>query len=249
VSELVFLGTGNFLAPPGRYWNAFVLDGNVLVEPSPTVLPNLRRCGFAVEAVDVVVLSHFHADHCFGWPFLLEAQAEIGGGRTVWVVGPPGVEEWLAGINRAGAVDGITELARARLDLRFVEASPSRAGEWQEAGSLRFRAVEVDHVPYLRCFGYLFEREEGGRVVAYSGDVRPCDGLSELARSSDVLVLECNGRHGGPVSHMHEDSVLELAAAHPGVHIIVTHLGEQVDVGKLAEAGVTVPSDFERLTV
>ena len=30
-----FLGTGNFLAP-GRYWNSFVLDGRVLVEPAPT---------------------------------------------------------------------------------------------------------------------------------------------------------------------------------------------------------------------
>jgi ribonuclease Z len=244
VTELVFLGTGNFLAPPGRHWNSFVLDGNVLVEPSPTALPNLRKCGFAVEGVDVVVLSHFHADHCFGWPFLLEAAAETGGGRTLHVVGPPGVEEWLVGLNRAGAVDGVTDMARERLDLRFVEVT----GGWQEAGPLRFRAVEVEHVPYLRCFGYLFERE-GGRPVGYSGDVKPCAGLSELARESDVLVLECNGRHGGPVSHMHEGTVLELAAEHPDLLVIVTHLGEQVDVGKLVGAGVTVPSDFERLTV
>ena len=248
MSELVFLGTGNFLAPQGRYWNSFVMDGHVLVEPSPTALPNLRRCGFAVDAIDVVVLSHFHADHCFGWPFLLEAAAEFGGGRMLSVVGPPGVEEWLAGLNRAGAVDSVTEMARQRLDLRFSEVSEIGAGEWQEAGSLRFRAVEVDHVPYLRCFGYLFDRGEG-RVVAYSGDVKPCAGLSELARSSEVLVLECNGRHDGPVAHMHEDNVLELSAENPELRIIVTHLGEQVVVEKLKEAGVTVPADFERLTV
>lgn len=248
MNELVFLGTGNFMAPPGRYWNSFVLDGHVLVEPSPTALPNLRRSGFAVEAIDVVVLSHFHADHCFGWPFLLEAAAEIGGGRTLWVVGPPGVEEWLVGLNRAGAVASVTERARERLDLRFVEVSEIGAGEWQEAGPLRFRAVEVDHVPYLRCFGYLFDRD-GGRVVAYSGDVKPCPGLSELARSSELMVLECNGRHDGPVSHMHEDNVLALSAENPELRIIVTHLGEQVAVDKLMEAGVTVPTDFERLTV
>ncbi len=45
VTELTFLGTGNFLAPPGRYWNSFVMDESVLVEPSPTALPHLRRCG------------------------------------------------------------------------------------------------------------------------------------------------------------------------------------------------------------
>jgi ribonuclease Z len=262
VTALTFLGTGNFLAPPGRYWNSFMLDGNVLVEPSPTALPHLRRCGFEVEDVEVVVVSHFHADHCFGWPFLLQALAEVGGGRTVHVVGPPGIQAHLAQLNEAGAVGSVSAMASERLDLRFVEVDGGR----QEAGPLRFRAVEVVHVPYLRCFGYLFERdgEPGGagnrgengsreglaRVVGYSGDVTPCAGLTELAHEADVLVLECNGRHTPPgvrTSHMDERSVRDLAAAYPDTKLILTHLGEQVDTASLP--GMTIPDDFERLTV
>jgi ribonuclease Z len=244
MTELTFLGTGNFLAPPGRYWNSFVLDASVLVEPSPTALPHLRRCGFPVEAIEVVVVSHFHADHCFGWPFLLQAAAEAGGGRTVHVVGPPGIEAHLVHMNEAGAVASVTAMARDALDLRFVEVD----GTWQEAGPLRFRAVEVDHVPYLRCFGYLFDR--GGRTIGYSGDTTPCEGLTELARAAEVLVVECNGRHtppGVPPAHMDEESVRALQAAQPDVHLILTHLGEQVDLASMP--GVTVPDDFERLTV
>ena len=41
----------------------------------------------------------------------------------------------------------VTAMAYARLDLRFVEVD----GSWQEAGPLRFRGVEVVHVPYLRA--------------------------------------------------------------------------------------------------
>ena len=244
MTELTFLGTGNFMAPPGRYWNSFVMDASVLVEPSPTVLPHLRRCGIPVEAIEVVVVSHFHADHCFGWPFLLLAAAESGGGRPLHVVGPPGIEGHLANMNEAGAVRSVTELAYANLDLHFVEVD----GSWQEAGPLRFRAVEVEHVPYLRCFGYLFDR--AGQVVGYSGDTTPCPGLSELAREAEVLVLECNGRHtepGVPSSHMDEESVGTLRDAHPDVHLVLTHLGEQVDTASLT--GVTIPDDFERLTV
>jgi ribonuclease Z len=249
MTTLTFLGTGNFLAPPGRYWNSFVLDASVLVEPSPTALPHLRRCGFAVEDVEVVVVSHFHADHCFGWPFLLEALAEVGGGKTVHVVGPPGIEAHLAQLNEAGAVGSVTAMAYDRLDLRFVEVD----GTWQEAGRLRFRAVEVVHVPYLRCFGYLFERAGGAQVqlIGYSGDVTPCSGLTELAREADVLVVECNGRHtppGVPTSHMDEESIRALAAAHPDTYLILTHLGEQVDTASLVGTGVTIPDDFERLT-
>jgi ribonuclease BN (tRNA processing enzyme) len=244
VTELAFLGTGNFLAPLGRYWNSFVMDESVLVEPAPTALPHLRRCGIPLEAVEVVVVSHFHADHCFGWPFLLQALADGADGRTLSVVGPPGIEAHLAHMNEAGAVVSVTEHGQANLDLRFVEVD----GTWQQAGPLRFRAVEVVHVPYLRCFGYLFDR--GGQVVGYSGDTTPCDGLSELARESEVLVVECNGRHtppGAQGSHMDEESVRALQAAHPDVHLVLTHLGEQVDTASMT--GVTIPDDFERLTV
>ena len=63
-------------------------------------------------------------------------------------------------------------------------------------------------------------------------------------------MVECNGRHtppGVPSSHMDEESVRALRAAHPDVHLILTHLGEQVDTASMT--GVTVPDDFERLTV
>jgi ribonuclease Z len=194
--------------------------------------------------VEVVVVSHFHADHCFGWPFLLQALSEGGGGRTLSVVGPPGIEAHLAQMNEAGAVATVTAQGHANLDLRFVEVDGAR----QQVGPLRFRAVEVVHVPYLRCFGYLFDR--GSQVVGYSGDTTPCDGLDELARESDVLVLECNGRHTPPGvrgSHMDEESVRALQAAHPDVQLVLTHLGEQVDTASMT--GMTIPDDFERLTV
>src|SRR5215211_769702 len=69
-TRLTFLGTGNFSAP-ARYWNSFLIGDRVLVEPSPAVLPNLRKAGINPRAIDVVFISHFHADHTFGWPFLL----------------------------------------------------------------------------------------------------------------------------------------------------------------------------------
>jgi ribonuclease BN (tRNA processing enzyme) len=191
-----------------------------------------------------VVVSHFHADHCFGWPFLLEELAERAHGQTVHVVGPPGIEAHLASVNEAGAVGSITRAAHAALDIRYVEVD----GSWQEAGPLRFRAIEVVHVPYLQCFGYLFDC--GDRIVAYSGDTTPCGGLRELAREADVLVLECNGRHtppGTPTAHMDEESVGELQAVCPDVRLVLTHLGQQVDLTKLS--GVTVPDDFDRITL
>jgi ribonuclease Z len=245
VTEAVFLGTGNFAAQE-RYWNSFVLDGSILVEPSPTSSPHLQRCGFRAGDLDAIVISHFHPDHTLGWPFLLLELVLAGQAQGVhpqYVVGPPGVEEFLRQMITLSSIPDVMARAERDLDLRFVEAD----GQWQTAGPLRLRGIEVEHVPYLQCFGYLLERQ--GRLIGYTGDVRPCAGLEELADSADVLVLECNGGHQSDVGvcHMDEDSVRHLRAAHPDTPFVLTHMG--VDLHLEGIEGIVVPDDFERLTL
>lgn len=222
-----------------RYWNSFIVDGHVLVETSPTVLPHLKRSGIDVRDLDVIVVSHFHADHTFGWPFLLLELVGSGRHEPLHVVGPPGIEEFFSSMMAAGNVSAIEEDARRHLDLRYTEVD----GSWQVAGSVRLRGVEVDHVPYLRCFGYLLEA--GGRVLGYSGDSQPCPGLDELAAAADVLIVECNGPHPPPRSHMEVQDVAALHQRFPHVKLVATHLGAGVDPSAVTEC--ITPVDFQVL--
>jgi ribonuclease BN (tRNA processing enzyme) len=238
VPTATFLGTGSYLAQ-GRYWNSFVLDGRVLVEPSPTALPHLRRCGIDAGDLEAVVISHFHPDHTFGWPFLVLELLRVGHDRPLGVVGPPGVERFLDDMMQLAAVPDIARAARELCDLRYVEVD----GSWQPAGPFQLRGVEVDHVDHLRCFGYLFERD--GRTVAYSGDCRPCPGLDELAAATDVLVLECNGAHPPPKVHHDPDDVRALRRRFPRPRFVLTHLGADLDLSGLDDT--VVPDDFEVL--
>jgi ribonuclease BN (tRNA processing enzyme) len=239
LTALTFLGTGNYFASK-RYWNSFVVDGSVLVEPSPTVLPHLRRAGIPAAGLDTIVISHFHADHTFGWPFLLLELLREHDGRPLFVVGPPEVRSFLTEMTMLAGVPDVHEAAHAQLDLRYVEVD----GSWQDAGPLRFRAVEVEHVPHLRCFGYLFDR--GEPTIGYSGDTRQCPGLDEIAAGADAVVLECNGVHPWP-THMDVESVRTLRARFPGVRFLLSHLGDDVDA--CAMEGFTVPDDFETVHV
>ena len=242
MATLTFLGTGNF-SVQGRYWSNFLIDRSVLVETSPTALPHLRKLGVGVDEIDAIFVSHFHPDHTFGWPFLVLELLQMGRDRPLHIVGPPDTERFFAQMMDLGGVPDIHEQAQGAMDLRYVEID----GAWQDAGPVRFRAVEVEHVPHLRCYGFLFDRD--GQTVGYSGDTRPCPGLDELAGGSDVLVLECNGAHPWP-SHMDIGAVADLRARFPDVPFVLTHVGGDVDPEAVAHIpDVVLPSDFATLEV
>lgn len=218
---LTFLGTGNAFAI-GRYWNSFLIGGRILVEPSPTVLPNLRRAGADPGAIDTVFVSHFHADHTFGWPFLLlEYEYMTRRSTDLCVIGPAGIQHRFEEMSRIGAYP-TNHPHRSTFGINWIEAS----GTEQRAGNVAFRAVRVEHAPELECYGYLIEHE--GRTIGYSGDTTMCEGLRDIAANADVLVLECDHHDRPSPIHMNLDEVRALRRQFPNVPFIITHAGPDV---------------------
>ena len=242
--SLTFLGTGNFRATAG-YWNSFLIGRRILVETSPAVLRNLQLVDAALNDIEVVFVSHFHADHTFGWPFLLFSWLTHAARTTdLWVVGPPEIGRFFEEMPRAGALDHLVERARKRPDvfkLHYVEANQQP----QTAGGVNFRAVRVDHDPALDCYGYLIEVD--GRTIGYSGDTTLCPGLRQIAAGADVLVLECNSQHDRSPVHMTFDDVRTLRSEYPDLPLVLTHRAKEVDGGDLPR--VLVPNDLETVDV
>jgi ribonuclease BN (tRNA processing enzyme) len=240
---LTFLGTGGFHATAG-YWSSFLIGDRILVESSPSVLRNLRVAGKRLADVDVVFISHFHADHTFGWPFLLFTALRERRQSDLWVVGPPGIGAFLENMLKAGALDHVVKWARERpgtFKLHYVEVTEQP----QKAGGVRFRAVRVDHDPVLDCYGYLIE--VNGKTIGYSGDTTLCPGLREIASRADTLVIECNAHTDRSPVHLTFSDVTVIRAEFPELPLVITHRAHDVDDGGLPN--VCVPEDFETVFV
>ena len=69
--EIIFLGTGNAFCPSGRLHSLVLIDGNMLVDTPPTVIPQLRQHGISPAEITDLFITHWHGDHTFGLPFLL----------------------------------------------------------------------------------------------------------------------------------------------------------------------------------
>lgn len=216
--DLLFLGSGNAFST-GRYWGSFLLDARYLFDASPVVLPHLKQSGVPLDEIEAIFISHFHADHFFGLPFLL-LEYSHGGTRTkdLTIVGPPTLEERLRGIVKASYPHLLER--ETVYDVNFIEV---RDGDQGEVGVMNYTAREVTHVADFACFGY--RAEIAGRSVAYSGDSVMCEPLVELARGADVFVVECSCWEDDCGPHLCPDDVRELRRRlGPKPTFILTHL-------------------------
>lgn len=219
--DLAFVGTGNAFAPQ-RCWSGFVLNERALFDAPPTALYALKCMRLPFEAIEAIFISHFHADHFYGLPFLLLQYAyETRRSSDLTIVGPPGIEERLRTLVELG-YPGLLDKLHG-FTLHFVDVEDGWRGE---IAGLRAEAVEVVHGgPALRSFG--FRVEIGGRILAYTGDSEYCEPLLRLGRGADVLVSDCTyavGRNNP--EHMSFEEVQELRERLGGAtRLVLTHLG------------------------
>lgn len=217
--SITFLGSGNAFSP-GRYWSSFLVNDRYLFDASPVVLPHLKMLGKSPDDIEVIFITHFHADHWFGLPFLFLEYAELSH-RTapLAIVGPPGIEERARIVTEAGFPNVFRKKDRG-YPLEWIEAGD---GLRAQAGPLQFSAFQVRHVESLASFAYRVEI--AGRTLAYSGDTVMCDALVPLADGADVFVVECSCWEGTCGPHLSPADVLELRRRiSPETRFVLTHL-------------------------
>lgn len=214
--DLLFLGTGNAFAAEGSAFNSFLVNGRYLFDSGPTALQQIRRSKTNPDDVDVILVSHFHADHFFGLPFLFLEFWRRQRSRDLIIAGPPGIEERAETLFETGFPGMPVRPNGYRR--RYIEVSD---GVECEVQGLEFTAAEVEHVAALKCFGY--RAHVGGRTLMYSGDSKMCRGLLRLAAGAEVLVLDCS--NGGDPVHMSQPDVNVVRQnACEEATTIVTHL-------------------------
>jgi ribonuclease Z len=238
--ELCFLGSGNAFASQ-RYWNSFLLNDHFLFDPSPTALPHLKKLRKDLHGIDVVFISHFHADHFFGLPFLLLDYGELSH-RTqdLVIVGPPGVQKKVEDLTEAG-FPGLLEKS-TQYRRHYVEVDEK---DEQRVCGLPFQAVRVEHVANLECFG--FQVQVDGKTLAYSGDAILCDGVWRLSKGADVFVVECSCWEASCGPHMSPDDIRALRKkTPPETSFILTHM----DAGKgdIHSDGIQLAEDLATYT-
>jgi ribonuclease BN (tRNA processing enzyme) len=192
-------------------------------------LPHLKQLGHPLDEIEVIFISHHHADHFVGLPFLmLEYMYKTPRSKDLYIVGPPGVEEWMEDFADR-CYPNISKDAGYRR--RYMDASP---GSDQTAGAVTFRAVPMNHVKdSMDAMGYRVNIN--GKTVAYTGDTMLCDEIFQLADGADVLVVDCTYSEGCGPEHMGLDDIKVIRQRiAPQTAMVLTHLDAEPATNGLA---------------
>ncbi len=222
--ELLVLGSGT--AAPSRRRGApgYLLRAGreqLLLECGAGTLDRLIHHGGDPRRLDRVVLSHHHLDHFGEIGHLLFAARLPGYGRT-------------RPLTVAGSGPLLDVLQRYRepfghwldprefpLRLHDLDVAPL------EGEGFRLTAHPVAHIDSARA---LRIEEEGGAVLAFSGDTDVCDGVVEAAAGADLFVAEASFPEGAKrTGHLVPSEAGALAARAGARRLLLTHFYPECD--------------------
>ncbi len=204
--HVVIVGSGSPIPDPRRGNPcAAVLAGDRLfiVDAGEGSSETLNRLRINPGRIESVLLTHFHSDHIGGLASVnLQRWIAEGVDTPMRVLGPPGVERVVDGLNEAYALDSsyrtahhgeeIASPATSAMSPETFEIPPGGQALTLIDDGLRVTAFPVDHHPVAPALGFRFDY--AGRSLVISGDTVYAPPLVEASQGADLLIHDALGR-------------------------------------------------------
>ncbi len=153
--KVTLLGTGGMMPLKERALSSLCVNWNghaLLIDCGEGTQIQIRSCGLSFKSIDVLLLTHYHADHVSGLPGLLLSMGNQGRTEPLMVAGPPGLER---------VVNGLRVIApELPFVILFHPLDPHRSEPFIHEG-LQITPFPLQH--NIPCLGYKLHLPRAGR--------------------------------------------------------------------------------------
>jgi len=225
--KLIVLGTGTSIPLSYRASPSLLLiieDSRILFDMGPGTLRQLSSIGIRYDKIEQIFISHFHPDHTADLVHLLFATRHpptLKRRERFTITGPRGFNDFLNRLKKAYGkwLDIPSEMmAIEELDIQKPEKRIYR--------HMRITSQPVNHTP--NSLAYRIEGPSGKSFV-YSGDTGFCDEIVDLARGSDLLILECSFPDGeGVEGHLTPSLAGRIGSLSQTKRLLLNHFYPEV---------------------
>jgi len=222
------LGSGTCVPSLERSSCSILVKGtstHLLVDAGPGTVCQLLKLDVHINDIDMILLSHFHLDHCAELaPFLFATKhSGIIRKTPLTLVGGTGLASLLDQLNRA--YDYTLEFPEEMIKIKELERHGSMT---LGVENIRLDYTAVKHKPESRALRFT---DETGFSVVYSGDTDECPQLVDLARGADLLICECAFPDDQKIPGHLTPSLAGTIATRAGVKkMVLTHFYPQCDI-------------------
>jgi ribonuclease BN (tRNA processing enzyme) len=204
-TRLITLGT--VAGPPPRanraqFSNLLIVNGTLyVVDAGDGVTRRIAQAGFNVRDVGTIFITHHHDDHTAGLGTLMSVAWDNQRTKPINVYGPPKTEDLVkAGVQyfsisaEIRIADGGRTIA---IDQVFFGHDMSPGVIYQDA-NIKVTAIENTHFAFHKGAAagkhksYSYRFDTPNRIIVFTSDTGPFEGLVEFAKDADVLVAEAN---------------------------------------------------------
>src|SRR5262245_26250840 len=204
-TRLITLGT--VAGPPPRpnraqFSNLLIVDGTLyVVDAGDGVTRRIAQAGFNVRDVGTIFLTHHHDDHTAGLGTLMSVAWDNQRTKPINVYGPPNTEDLVKAAVQYFSISAEIRIADGGrtipIDQLFFGHDVSPGVIYQDA-NVKVTSIENTHFAFHKGSAagkhksYSYRFDTPNRIIVFTSDTGPFEGLVEFAKDADVLVAEAN---------------------------------------------------------
>ena len=152
--DVCLLGTAGMMPLPYRWLTALMLRYNgssLLIDCGEGTQIAMKEAGMNFKPIDILCVTHFHADHISGLPGLLLTMVNAERTEPLTIIGPRGLEKVVSALR--------TIAPELPFEVNCIELSEQ--DEYFEMNGYNIHAFKVKH--NVVCYGYSVEIKRKGK--------------------------------------------------------------------------------------